>query len=62
MTPSLSRICTAASIARIFAISHSGPMISYSGIIGPVACHLNENEFISRNVARRVFFHVRSSH
>jgi hypothetical protein len=37
-------------------------MISYSGIIGPVACHLNENEFISRNVARRVFFHVRSSH
>src|ERR1700761_7218753 len=50
-TPSFSRICTAASIARIFAILRLAPMISaIEQSSGEATCLLNGRDFISRIV------------
>jgi hypothetical protein len=48
VTPSFSRIRTAASIARILAILHS-PLISSDAIIGGRTSDLNGIEFVSRD-------------
>jgi hypothetical protein len=49
--PSFSRIRTAASIARIFAISDLAQVESASEIIGRAGCDLNEIDFIFHDAA-----------
>ncbi len=49
VTPSFSRIRTAASIARIFAMSHS-PLMLLDVMIAATATDLNGIEFVSRDV------------